>query len=182
MTRPKRRRRAESEPLLRERAYNDFLLLGDRRSVNALYHQYREESLKVGPSNVPTLNRNELYRWAREDEWDRRVSEATMEEIESQRRDYEAVRRKTMDDLADLQPHATSKLQWVLTADDARITPTHILRAVELTLDRFGLTSRSASGITGQQGDGLEDLPDQVVEAELADLYQAIVRAREKVS
>lgn len=175
----RRRRRSESEPLLRERAFNDFLLLGDRRSINALYEQYKEQAAANGPLTVPTLNRNELYRWAREDEWDRRVAEMTREEIESQRRDYAAVRRKTMDDLADLQPHATSKLHWILTSEDPSITPTHLLRAIELALDRFGITNKSAPTLTqDESSDGLQDLPDEQVKRDLVELYQAIVRAR----
>lgn len=177
----RRSRRVESKALLRERAFHDFLTMGARRSVNALLESYKKRALEEGPTSVPTLNRTEIYRWAREDEWDERVAEADREEIASERRDYESTRRQRMDDLADLSVHAVEKVRWVLTENSPKITPTHLLRAAELVLDRFGITNKTAAALNDDAvGDGLTDLPEDVLEQELEVVYQNLIRRRNK--
>lgn len=174
----RRRTRPESEALLRERAYTDFLQMGIRRSVNGLLESYKVRAAEQGPATVPTLNRSELYRWAREDGWDTRVAEHDSAQLVAQRRSYDQTQRQLLDSLADLSPLAVGKIHWVLTSDDAKITPTHLLRAAELIVDRLGVTNKTAPSLQSALESGVDERAPAVVDAELAELYDKLVKNR----
>jgi len=124
----------------RQKAFEDYWSLGMHRSLNKLLTHYRKVAQVEGPQAVPTLSRDQLYRWAKEDNWEARAKERDREIYELARKTIAEARTEGFRHLAELLPKALDVLERILThPDDNLFTPSVRLRAAELVIQMANL-------------------------------------------
>lgn len=110
--------------------------MGHKRSVDALYKSYvlagRTEGTDLG--TIPTRNRNEIYKWAEEDEWERHARESLLGTLEQQTKMRQDMRSRGYHKLALLTDNAIETLLKMMGGGDA----TALKAAIEV-LDRAGV-------------------------------------------
>lgn len=141
------------EYLRRQRALVDFLALGPRRSIEALWKDYVEKRRRDPDGSlglrqlVPTTNKTLLYRWAKEDRW---FDQAQVFDAESQQKELknlEKLRQRVLDELALLAPTIIEEFATLLKEGRQEIK----LKAIETWLDRVGVVKLSTPEMTRKQ-------------------------------
>lgn len=167
-----KRVRADSLEVRKERAFEDFVQMGPRRSIDALYGQYKEMAREFGRHAVPTLHRNDLYEWAKADNWRQRAIERDQRVIASQRRDYDSTRRLRLDALWNMSALAEQALRELLESDETRDSVK--LQAAREIYDRIGITAKTAPPPVIEE---LPELPEEdASDAEFEEVYQKLRR------
>ena len=141
-----RRRQAQvraQEGIRRAQAFEDFVALGVRRSKQALLEAYQERAAAEGPQSVPTLSREVIDRWAREDDWLNRAHERDLEAIAKARQALESVQVEAFERVGQLVSSALGVVEDIVTGKDAKATPTVRLRAAELVLALAGVDAKT---------------------------------------
>ena len=124
----------------RQKAFEDYWSLGMHRTLNKLLTHYRRVAREEGAQAVPTLSRDQLYRWAKEDNWEARAKQRDREIYEQARKTIAEARTEGFRHLAELLPKALDVLERILThPDDNLFTPSVRLRAAELVIQMANL-------------------------------------------
>lgn len=135
----------DKEEFRRKRAFEDFYLLpmlGIPRNPNQLYEWYIQR-LHDDPedrANIPTTNRATVYKWYKEDKWEKQTLEREEVTMDKAAKKYEDLRMRGFDNINLMITKATNALSELLEVNDNKIK----LQAVEAVLDRAGLTRSSA--------------------------------------
>jgi hypothetical protein len=138
------------EYLRRQRALTDFLAMGPRRSVESLWREYvsrrrRDPDGSLGlRRDIPTTNKELLYRWSREDRWYEQAQSYDAEQQERELRNLSTLRGRVLEDLAVLAPLVVEQLETLLREGRQEIR----LKAIETWLDRVGIVRLSTTTMT----------------------------------
>ena len=124
------------EALRRLQAREDYIGMGHKRSVDALFKSYvqRGRECPDEAGEIPTRSRTQIYRWSDEDEWERHAQEALVGSIEQQRKQREEKRERGYHKLSLLSDKAIETLSKFMDGGDRQA----LLAAIE-TLDRAGV-------------------------------------------
>lgn len=164
----------EQERIIRERAKEDFIQLGPRRSIQKLYTIYKDRAKKDGRPSVPTLHRPDLYTWAREDNWYADAQKRDEAEIESDRRNYEKIRRYVFDDLHDLSQGAVQVFRDILYTEEELPKGSNVkLSAAMNILDRIGLGPKNTANLIPEETEAIT-LPENITPENIKDFYQSL--------
>ena len=151
------------EYLRRQRALVDFLALGPRRSIEALWRDYVEKRRRDPDGSlglrqmIPTTNKTLLYKWAKEDRW---FDQATVFDAEAQQKELknlEKLRQRVLDELALMAPAVIEEFGKLLKEARQEVK----LRVIETWLDRVGVVKLSTPEITKKQLKEAEDQQEQ---------------------
>jgi hypothetical protein len=138
------------EYLRRQRALTDFLAMGPRRSVESLWREYvsrrrRDPDGSLGlRRDIPTTNKELLYRWSREDRWYEQAQAYDAEQQQRELRNLSTLRGRVLEDLAVLAPLVVEQLETLLREGRQEIR----LKAIETWLDRVGIVRLSTTTMT----------------------------------
>ncbi len=138
------------EYLRRQKALNDFLAMGPRRSVEGLWREYvnrrrRDPDGSLGlRRDIPTTNKELLYRWSREDRWYEQAQAYDAEQQERELRNLSTLRSRVLEDLAVLAPLVVEQLATLLREGRQEVR----LKAIETWLDRVGIVRLSTTTMT----------------------------------
>ena len=138
------------EYLRRQRALTDFLAMGPRRSVEGLWREYvsrrrRDPDGSLGlRRDIPTTNKELLYRWSREDRWYEQAQLYDAEQQERELRNLATLRTRVLEDLAVLAPLVLEQFVTLLQEGRQEIK----LKAIETWLDRVGIVRLSTTTMT----------------------------------
>lgn len=138
------------EYLRRQRALTDFLAMGPRRSVEGLWREYvsrrrRDPDGSLGlRRDIPTTNKELLYRWSREDRWYEQAQLYDAEQQEKELRNLATLRTRVLEDLAVLAPLVLEQFVTLLQEGRQEIK----LKAIETWLDRVGIVKLSTTTMT----------------------------------
>jgi len=138
------------EYLRRQRALTDFLAMGPRRSVEGLWREYvsrrrRDPDGSLGlRRDIPTTNKELLYRWSREDRWYEQAQLYDAEQQEKELRNLATLRTRVLEDLAVLAPLVLEQFVTLLQEGRQEIK----LKAIETWLDRVGIVRLSTTTMT----------------------------------
>lgn len=138
------------EYLRRQKALTDFLSMGPRRSVEGLWREYvqrrrRDPDGSLGiRKEIPTTNKELLYRWSREDRWYEQAQEYDAEQQEKELRDLSSMRRRVLEELAVMAPVVLEEFQKILREARQEVK----LKAIESWLDRVGIVKLSVPEMT----------------------------------
>jgi len=130
------------EEFRRKKAFEDFYMLpviaNRPRNPNQLYEWYIQR-LHDNPEDrvdIPTTNRATVYKWYKEDAWERQAADREETTRDRAAKKYEDLRLKGFDNINLMITKATNALSELLEVPDPKIR----LQAVEAILDRAGLT------------------------------------------
>jgi hypothetical protein len=138
------------EYLRRQKALTDFLAMGPRRSVEGLWREYvtrrrRDPDGSLGlRRDIPTTNKEMLYRWSREDRWYEQAQAYDAEQQEQELRNLATLRVRVLEDLAVLAPLVVEQLETLLREGRQEVK----LKAIETWLDRVGIVRLSTTTMT----------------------------------
>jgi hypothetical protein len=138
------------EYLRRQRALTDFLAMGPRRSVEGLWREYvsrrrRDPDGSLGlRRDIPTTNKELLYRWSREDRWYEQAQAYDAEQQERELRNLSTLRGRVLEELAVLAPLVVEQFATLLREGRQEIK----LKAIETWLDRVGIVRLSTTTMT----------------------------------
>jgi hypothetical protein len=161
------------EEFRRKKAFEDFYMLpmlGIPRNPNQLYEWYIQR-LHDNPddrANIPTTNRATVYKWFKEDEWEKQALDREELTMDKAAKKYEDLRLKGIDNINLMITKATNALSELLESTDNKIR----FQAAEAVLDRAGLTraggkdNRHTVG-TPVQAERLDDAPIDKTETEM---------------
>src|SRR5690606_16823545 len=114
------------EPIRRAQAFEDFVALGVRRSKQALLEAYQARAEREGKTSVPTLSREVIDRWSREDDWLNRAHQRDMEAIAKARQALESVQVEAFERVGQLVSSALGVVEDIVTGKDAKIGRAHV--------------------------------------------------------
>lgn len=129
-----------SDKVKRERAFELYYQsggIGKKRSIEGLWKSWVAE-VRDDPSvrpNVPTLNRETIYKWSKEDDWIQRAADRDQGVTEKLRESYEEARERGFNDMNLMIPKAVETL--VDAMDNAAYREK--IAAANSLLDRVGL-------------------------------------------
>lgn len=129
-----------SDKVKRERAFELFYQsggIGKKRSIEGLWKSWVAE-VRDDPSvrpNVPTLNRETIYKWAKEDNWVERAEDRDNGVTEKLRETYEEARERGYSDMSMMAPLAVQTLVEAMGEAAWR----ERIAAANSLLDRVGL-------------------------------------------
>lgn len=180
MTRPKvYTPRPEGLEARKEKAFEDYWALGIHRSLNKLINYYRRVAKEEGNDKVPTLSRAQLYRWAKEGNWEVRARERDREIYEKARKTIAEARVDGFKTLASLLPKALSVIERILThPDDSLMTPSIRLKAAELIIDLANLKVLAEAEIRQQEAAQMPPpvlTPQDASEETVEDYYRRLI-------
>jgi hypothetical protein len=138
------------EYLRRQRALTDFLAMGPRRTVEGLWREYvsrrrRDPDGSLGlRRDIPTTNKELLYRWSREDRWYEQAQAYDAEQQERELRNLSTLRTRVLEELAVLAPLVLEQFAILLQEGRQEIK----LKAIETWLDRVGIVRLSTTTMT----------------------------------
>jgi hypothetical protein len=138
------------EYLRRQKALTDFLAMGPRRSVEGLWREYvsrrrRDPDGSLGlRRDIPTTNKEILYRWSREDRWYEQAQAYDAEQQERELRNLSTLRGRVLEDLAVMAPLVVEQFATLLREGRQEIK----LKAIETWLDRVGIVRLSTTTMT----------------------------------
>jgi hypothetical protein len=173
--------REERELIRRERAKHDFYNLGAKRSVEKLFRYYvklareNQDNPEV-LENIPSRNKSQLQRWAREDNWDywaRQRDAKVQEQIEA---DQARQRMLVIQSMTMLTEKAVQTLNALMEpSQEPRIR----LEAAKELLDRtgYGRIDRKVIEQTINDTRGM-DVPDPDTASD-DDIIQFLARKRD---
>jgi hypothetical protein len=125
-----------SKIVRRKRAFEDFYQFRNKsgkRSVDGLWKMYVEGARDGNP--VPTTNREEIYRWSKEDNWDEKAARRDLGAIETDRKQYETMRVRGYDAMSLLAEEAVETLAQIMRQGEDKLR----VAAAQTLLDRIGL-------------------------------------------
>lgn len=143
----RQRTRQERDRQRAEIAFWDFYNMGPQRSLTGLFRHY--VALAKDPKEaerVPSRSKSTLERWRKQYEWDARCAQEDSRRIESERRDFDQLRRHRLEDLIDLSVEAVKTLKTMLTHEEVPWREKR--QAAETILDRVGISPRKATSDT----------------------------------
>lgn len=123
----------------REKAFEKYYQMGEKRSVEGLWKQW-VEAVRDNPEarrDIPTLNRGQIYKWSKEDEWKKRADDRDRGFIAKSREEYEDMRMRGYESLSLLIGKSVETLSKAMDKDGSR----EAVQAAESVLDRTGLLS-----------------------------------------
>lgn len=138
------------EYLRRQKALIDFLAMGPRRSVEGLWREYvsrrrRDPDGSLGlRRDIPTTNKELLYRWSKEDRWYEQAQAYDSEQQERELRNLSTLRTRVLEELALLAPTIIEEFATLLKEGRQEIK----LKAIEAWLDRVGIVRLSTTTMT----------------------------------
>lgn len=124
----------------RKRAFEDFFQFRNKqgkRSVDGLWRMYIQKAREGQP--VPTTNREEIYRWSKDDKWEEKAARRDMDDIDKDRKQYETMRVRGYDAMSLLAEEAVETLASIMRTGDNKLR----LQAAATLLDRVGLGIQS---------------------------------------
>lgn len=166
------------DELKRKQAREDYVALGHKRSVEGLWKEYCRKR-KQGDPLVPTTNRNTIYRWAKEDQWEAYAKEQIEGLIDNARKVLEDQRIRAYRDIALATDKATVALLEIVQIG----TNAERLKAAAEILDRAGIVKQDGrkADIAELRSERASDAP--AADAPEADLLQYLAdKAKERTN
>lgn len=171
-----RKVRAESLSARRQKAFEDYWALGPNRSIKALLRRYQEIAKEEGPQAVPTLSREQIYRWARKDEWEKRALERDRRVYRRAQVEIEEARAGAFKALGSYVSYALRVLEDILTGEEKASAQVK-LAAARLVLELAGI---KASEGKEEKKEELPNLPPppgpDASLADFEDYYRKLLR------
>jgi len=144
--------RTDSLQARREKAFEDYWALGPNRSIRALLRRYQEIAKTEGLAAVPTLSKEQIYRWAKIDEWDKRALERDRRVYRKAQIQIEEGRAGAFKVLGDYVGFALKVLEEILTGQEPASAQVK-LQAAKLVLELAGIK------VEPEKEEKKEDLP-----------------------
>jgi hypothetical protein len=136
--------RMERDRQRAEAAFWDYYNLGVGRTIKALYEDYTSDERKQDPT-VPSRHKNDLSRWRREYEWDKRIFDLEREALERDAQSYNKVRLARLNKLATYSADAVDTLHRLATNSTGKVPERIQLAAADSILNRIGVSEKTTT-------------------------------------
>lgn len=141
---------SDPDSLRAEQAFWDYFRCnGNLSELRREYQRRRDEG-----ESYPTLRKDLLTQWKQKYDWDGRIRAEAERNLEEERKNYEQIRRSTIDRMNAFSPTASEKLMHLITNQDGSVPHRVQLMAIESLLDRIGIGKKDTASAQTPSGPG----------------------------